>query len=207
MTPTCLIRRIVLLTAVPVFLTGCLSVPRSPSPRFYVLQSIEKGAGEIENARTLDNTVIGIGPVALPEYLNRPQIVTTNSNGTAIEFAQFDRWAGPLDTEIARTICRNLSILLPKANLETFPWYSAIPIKYQVIMEIVHLECQIDREAALQVQWSIINSADKKTLFAKRSEYFAPLEERSYAGVVRAISSAFGAASYEIAQALTELPQ
>jgi len=191
---------------VTVFLSGCLSVPRSPAPRFYTLQSIEKGAGEIENAGTLDNAVIGVGPAALPEYLNRPQITTSNNDGT-IEFAQFDRWAGPLDAEIVRTICRNLSILLPKTNLETFPWYSAIPIKYQVIMEIIHLDCQFEKEAALLMQWSIINSADKKTLFTKRSEYFAPLEERSYAGIVRAISSVCGAASYEIAQALTGLPQ
>jgi uncharacterized lipoprotein YmbA len=186
-------------------LPGCLSFPSSPSPRFYTLEPIKEVSGvELSGADHLSNAVLGVGPVTIPEYLNRPQMVTRNSDNS-IEFAQFDRWAEPLDAGIARIIARNFSLLLPKASVEIFPWNSIIPIKYQVIMEIIQLDCRLDGDALLLVQWSVIDGKEKKVLLTKRSEYRKPIESKNYSGLIQAVSSICGSLSTEIAQVLTQL--
>ena len=184
---------------------GCISVERSPEPRFYALQSMKEAEGSaVTGADSLGNAVVGIGPVTLPEYYNRPQIVTNNSDDT-LAFAQFDRWAEPLNKALAGAISQNLSILLPKTNIEVFPWHSVIPVRYQVIMKIILLDCRLSGEALLRIQWSILDAQKKKILFSTRSDYRSPVKPHNYAGLVQAISAVCESASRGIALALTEL--
>jgi len=186
-------------------LPGCIFIPRSPTPRFYTLQSIKETRDAVlTDASSLANAVIGIGPVTLPGYFNRPQIVTKNSDNT-IEFAQFDRWAEPLDEAMVRIIAQNFSILLPKINIEIFPWNSAIPVRYQVIMEVIGLDCKLDGEAVLLMQWSILDAQAKSMLLTKRSDYRKSLGMPNYSNLVQAISEILESVSREIAGALTEL--
>ena len=70
-------------------LTGC---GRSIPPRFYVLSPLPRGQQVSAPDKPL---VIGIGPVELPPYLDRPQIVS-RPDANRIALAEFDRWAEPL---------------------------------------------------------------------------------------------------------------
>jgi uncharacterized lipoprotein YmbA len=186
-------------------LGGCISVPTSPTARFYTLQPIKEIGGiELAGAGNLSNLVLGVGPVSLPEYLNRPQIVTRRPDNT-VEFAQFDRWAEPLDAGVARLIAKNFSVLLPTVNVEIFPWNSVIPVKYQVIMEVIQLDCKLDSEAILLLQWSVVDAKEKSILLAKRSEYRKPIEGKNYYSLVQTVSSILDSTSREIAQALAQL--
>lgn len=185
-------------------LEGCISVPRSPAPHFYTLQPIKEIGTALADANSLTDAVVGIGPVTLPEYLNRPQIVTKSGDNT-IEFAQFERWAESLDEEIGRVIARDFSILLPGTGIEIFPWNSIIPIRYQVIMEVIQLDCRLDGEAVLCMQWSILDVREKKMLLTKRSEYRKTVGNGNYAGLAQAISAICESLSRDIAQTLTKL--
>ena len=186
-------------------LPGCISVSSSPSPRFYALQPMkETGNAALPGAGGLGNAVVGTGPVTLPEYYNRPQIVTNNSDDT-VTFAQFDRWAEPLNKALAGAISQNLSILLPKTNIEVFPWHSVIPVRYQVIMKIILLDCRLSGEALLRIQWSILDAQKTKIVFSTRSDYRSPVKPHNYAGLVQAISGVCESVSRGIALALTEL--
>jgi uncharacterized protein len=186
-------------------LAGCLSVPYSPSSRFFTLQPIKETSNmELAGSVNLDGAILGVGPVTIPEYLNRPQIVTKNADNT-IEFAQFDRWAEQLDTGTARLIAKNLFLLLPKVNVELFPWNSAIPIKYQIIIEVLQLDCRLGGEAAMVSQWSVIDVKNKKALLTKRSEYKKPVTGKNYSAVVQAVSSVCESLSQDIAQGLIQL--
>jgi len=186
-------------------LAGCISVSSSPSSRFYALESAKEPGAALAGANSLSNVVIGIGPVTLPEYLNRPQIVTKNKNNT-VEFAQFDRWTDTLDQEIIRVMAKNFSLFLPQANTQIYPWNSIIPVKYQVIMEVIQLDCKLDGDADMLVQWSVIGAQEKKMLLTKRSEYRQSLETHDYPGLVQALSLISESLGREIAQALTQLP-
>jgi uncharacterized lipoprotein YmbA len=198
-------RLVIMLILFLLWLPGCIPVPRSPAPRFYTLQPIKEAQGSaLTAAAYLKDMVIGIGPVTLPEYFNRPQIVTRNKDNT-IEFAQFHRWAEPLDEAIARVIAKNFSPLLPATNVEIYPWNSVIPVRYQVVIEVIELDCRLDSDVTLLIQWSILDAQEKKVLLTRRSEYRKPVGTGDYPGVVQAMSVIYDALSREIAQALTDL--
>jgi len=114
--------------------------------------------------------IIGIGPVKIPEYLDRPQMVTRNSDNT-LNFAQFDRWGESLDFALERLVNENLSLMLPGVPLEMFPWNLILSVKYQVIMDVVQLESRLDQDLLFLVQWSIIDLEEKKMVYIQRSEY------------------------------------
>lgn len=185
------------------FLGGCVPVLNTPSPRFYLLRPIDKSEVKEEFILASD-AIIAIGPVRIPEYQNRPQIVTKNKDGL-LTFAQFDRWSEPLDTGLARLLLENLTLMLPKATLVMFPANFAIPLNYQLIAEVIQLENQLDKGIFFVVQWSIINAQDNKMVFTKRSEFRQPINPHNYPGLVEALSSACASLSSEIAKNIAEL--
>ena len=56
-------------------LSGCVSVPNSPTPRFYMLETVNENQSS-KKINIASDALIGVGPVKIPEYLDRPQIVT-----------------------------------------------------------------------------------------------------------------------------------
>lgn len=197
-------RGIIFYAMLSLTLSGCISVPNSPASRFYTLQSLD----ENQAGKKFDITpglIIGVGPVKIPEYLNRPQIVTQDKN-KMLNFAEFDRWGESLDSAIARLINEDLTIMLPDAAVRLFPWNLDIPVDYQVVMDIVQLECELDKDLFLAVQWSVIDLSDRKMLLIKRSEFRQTVTPRNYSGLARTLSAACASLSEEIAQALSALP-
>lgn len=184
-------------------LGGCIGMSKSPSPRFYDLQAM---AGNEENKKynVPSSVIIGIGPVKAPEYLNRPQIVTVDENNM-FSFAQFDRWGEPLDLALLRLFANNLSALMPTVNIAASPWNLALPVKYQVIMDVVRLECRLDKDVSLAVQWSVIDLENKRMVLTKRSEFSRPIDPRNYAGLVKTLSLECAELSGEIAESLSSL--
>lgn len=179
---------------------GCVSISKSPPARFYALQALAPSGA----ARPIELPPVGVGPVRVPEYLNRPQIVTQGPDHRLV-FAEFDRWGEPLDAALARTVSANLSTLLPKTAIVAHPWNQAVPVKIQVTMDIIRLDSRLDGELCLAVQWSIIETAGRKLLRLKTSEYRRPVEGGNYAGVAAALSGVCAELSAEIAATVSEL--
>lgn len=177
---------------------GCVSMSKSPPARFYALQALAPSGA----ARPVELSPIGVGPVRVPEYLNRPQIVTQGPDHRLV-FAEFDRWGEPLDSALARTVSANLAILLPKAAVVVHPWNQAVPVKIQVTMDIVRLDSRLDGDVRLAAQWSVIETEGRKLLLLKTSEYRRPVEGGSYAGVAAALSGVCAELSAEIAAAVS----
>src|SRR5450631_3132830 len=81
-------------------LGGCISIPASTTPRFYMLSAINENQVS-KKIIIAPDVIIGIGPVKIPEFLDRPQMVTRTKEGM-IRFAQFDRWGESLDLGVTR---------------------------------------------------------------------------------------------------------
>ena len=60
--------------------------------------------------------VVAVGPVAIPDYLDRPQILT-RSGPSELQLAEFERWAGSLEKDVSRVLAENLSTLLEKDHV------------------------------------------------------------------------------------------
>lgn len=185
-------------------IAGCISIPNSPNPRFYMLKAMDKpGAGQTFSVPA--GTIISIGPVDIPEYQNRPQIVTQDKN-KMLNVAQFDRWGEQLNIAITRTLIENLTMLLPDANFELFPASFAIPVNYQVIVDIVQLESNLNSEVFFAAQWSIIRDTDRKMMLNKRYEASQPVKPNNYSGLVKALNDICASFSKEIAKEFSALP-
>ncbi|MDH5298187.1 MAG: PqiC family protein, partial [Desulfobulbaceae bacterium] len=99
-------------------LAGC--VPRTDPVSYYQLSALEAERSGTATADS-DKLVIGIGPVGLPEYLDRPQIVT-RLTPNRLHLAHNHRWAEPLGQNIARVLGENLSPLLGTDRILLPPW-------------------------------------------------------------------------------------
>src|SRR5262245_39853519 len=89
--------------SIAVVITGCGG---SAPSRFYTLESTAITDGSPAAAYAVE-----VGPVSIPAAVDRPQfVIQVSPNRIAID--EFDRWAGPLDENIARVVAGNLSILL-----------------------------------------------------------------------------------------------
>ncbi len=184
-------------------LSGCISVPNSPTPRFYMLRAVHENQVS-RKINIASDVLIGIGPVKIPEYQDRPQIVTQGKENM-LNIAQFDRWGEPLDFGVARLVGEDLTVMFPGAKFTLYPWNSTIAVKYQVVVEIVRLDSELDKDLFFVTQWLVIDAQNTKTLIIKRSEFRQPIIPQNYSGLAKTLSSACASLSSEIAEALATL--
>lgn len=179
-------------------MAGCVSISSSPSPRLYMPHSLDQNQ-QAQKFNIPSDVIIGVGPVRIPEYLNRPQIITHDKDNL-IDIAQFDRWAESVDLAILRLLNENLAVMLPGVSIVKFTWSIAVPVKYQVTADVIQVESKLEKDLRLVVRWSIVDLKSKMMVFSKRSEYIEPVEPHDYFGLNEALSKACVTMSSEIAR-------
>ncbi len=179
-------------------LAGCGSTEPS---RFYLLDAVS-GPGDAA-AGTAADLSVGIGPVALPGYLSRPQIVTRSAS-PEISVAEFDRWAEPLDENVVRVLADNLSALLGTDRIAVFPWNGAQPLQYRVTVDVTRFDGELGGSAVLSARWALSGEAGAKLLTVRKTTLTEPVEAGGgYEALVGAQSKLLGELSKEIATAIT----
>src|SRR5208283_397215 len=133
---------------------GCAG--NAPS-RYYVLSPV---TGENRVAPDASCPSVGIGPIKLPEYVNRPQIVTrTTPNELTLSY--FDLWAEPLSDSVPRILAENLSRLLCTKEVVLFPWKPSRVPDYRVEVELQKMDGTLGRTFSLEAWWSVSNGTEK----------------------------------------------
>lgn len=186
-------------------LAGCA---RTHPTRFYILHPLDSSDTERPEPQVAehDGIAIGIGPVELPEYLNRPQIVTRISKDE-LQLSEFHRWASPLQHNFPSVLAENLSILLSTERVAVFPWKRSTPIDYRVTLEIIRFDCKPGGNASLIARWSIFGEDKKNALSIKRSSITEPVSAHDYEAIVSAKSKTLSALSLEIAKEIKAISQ
>jgi len=172
--------------------------------RFYVLSSLTGTGGEPEMASDKRQLTIGIGPVELPAYLDRQQIVTRVSPNE-LHLAGFDEWAEPLKDNLTRVLVENLSVLLSKDLFTIFHFRDPEPIDYQVGVEVMRFDGSLAGDASLLVRWTIFGEEDKKLLLTRKSSFKEATGGPGYEALVAAQSKTVEALALEIAGAIKGL--
>lgn len=191
---------------VVLLLGGCISLPNSPmspTPRFYMLSAINDTQVS-KKINIKPGSIIGVGPVKIPEFLDRPQIVTKDKQGI-LKFDEFNRWGESLDLGIARLIREDLTVMVPGTKLTLYPWNPSIAVKYQVVVEVVQLDSELDKDMFFVAQWTVIDVPNSKAIIIKRSEFHQPIMPQNYMGLAQTLSKACASLSSQIAEALTML--
>lgn len=186
-----------------VMIGGCA---RSQPAKVYLLHSLSEGGKMTTEGETVPNLTIGVGPVEVPKYLDRPQIVTRTSQNE-LRLAEFDRWGEPLEDTVTRVLAENLSTLLATDRISLFPRIKSTEIDYQVVVEVVRFEGELGGTVSLEARWSILGEEDKKTLMTKKTVLSVATESQEYEGLVSAQSRVLADLSREIAGAITVLSQ
>lgn len=193
---------IVLLTSM-LFVYGCA---RTQPARFYLLSPLPGVARTSEDPQSSHPLVLTVGPVKLPQYLDRPQIVTRLSSNK-LKLAELERWGEPLEDTFARVLAENLSVLLATDRVTIFPRSEVAKSDYQVMVEVFRFDGEPGGGACLQACWSIVPAGGEETLVARKSAREMATATQGYEGLVAAQSALVGELSREIAEAINVLPQ
>lgn len=195
---------IFLMLGIPLlFLGGCASRASAPT-KFYILSPMVAAQPQKQEVTGEKCPSIGIGPVHLPAYLDRPQIVIRISSNE-LRLAEFDRWAEPLQTNVMGVLADNISRLLCTEDVFIYPWKKSSPIEYQVDIEILRMDGKLNGEVVLVAQWRIINPAIKSIILTKRSRYTESDAGIGYSTLVAAHSRLLGIFSKDIVESIRSL--
>jgi uncharacterized lipoprotein YmbA len=189
--------RRILAAALLLVIAGC---SQSPPTEFYTLSGMQLPPGGLSAPRT----VVGIGPVTLPDYLDRPQIVT-RASGNRVILASFHSWVEPVDGMFTRVLVGNISSLLATDNVVTLPQRRLMPLDYQVEIDVTRFDADLSGRAVLDARWRVFGKDGDRLVEEGRSTIVEPVAEPgSYEAIVAAMSKALARMSSTIAGAIEQ---
>lgn len=128
------------------WLGGC----KSPSASFYTLSPDRS----LANAGATRSIAAVIGPVTIPDLVDRPQIVTQiGDNEVAVN--EFARWAQPLSGDIGRVIAADLAVLLNSPQISVFDATHDPLGVWHVRVDVMRFESVPGRDVTVDVLWAV----------------------------------------------------
>jgi len=183
----------ILLFALAVAGGGCAS-PRSD---FYTLSPLAKAAPAGAGFS------VAVGPVSVPEIVDRPQIVV-HTGPNQVFIGEFHRWGSPLRDNIARVVAGNLAALLGAPQVSIFPHPTSSAAKYRAAVDVMVFDSTPGESAALDAVW-VVRSAGGGAISSGRTTVRETVSDGGYAALVAAHSRALEKLSGDIADAIRGL--
>jgi len=173
--------------AMSLALAGCLGSSR-PS-RFYTLAPLQIRNGQ---GGTPPDATLAIGPVEIPESIDRPQIVTrTGANELVV--AEFDRWGGSLDSEISGALVATVRDRLASQQIAVAPWRSAILSgvgpSYRAAVSVSRFDGIPGQSVVLQGRWELIGQGSE-SLGVREATVTERIDGAGYDALVAAMQRA-----------------
>ncbi|MGZ5000999.1 MAG: PqiC family protein [Methylomonas sp.] len=179
-------------------LSGCVS---DSSLQFYMLSAEGDQADKQQALPVNKGLVVGLGPIHLPEYLDRPQIVVETSKNQ-FRLDEHHRWAERLDQNMGRVLAQLLAGQAGVEQVVRFPWAQKQAMDYQVSIDVLQLHQGADGVSRLQAQWQIKNQ--DRPPFSRRFDCSVPAKDEADA-IVKAQSQCLGRLGMEIVTGLRQL--
>ncbi len=127
-----------------------LSCGSSPRPTFYTLFD----GGQFVSARG-QSVRIAVMPTALPELVDRPQLVVRRAD-QRVQVLEQRRWAEPLRQEISRLLAGDLAHRLGSALVVALPDdVQALDPDFRLFLDVQRLDATRE-QLALDVVWRIV---------------------------------------------------
>ncbi len=139
--------------------------------------------------------VVGVGPVTLPEYLDR-DVIVTRVGPNEIHLAASDRWAEPLATQLPETLARNVGARLGASHTVTYPWARAVEPDVVVRVDFTRFEAERAGTAHLEAAWSVEARGIVRSGSTVATQ---PLDGATVDAAVAALSTLLGRLGEEIA--------
>jgi uncharacterized lipoprotein YmbA len=171
----------------------------SPKETYYTLSTgvaINGAAsGSSESAYS-----VAVGPITLPEVVDRPQFVL-RAGPNEVTIVELHRWAGPLKSEISRSIADNLAADLNVKRVAAYPQNAGDNADYRVLIDIQRFDSTLGESVMIDALWTIRHASDGVTRTG-RSSARESSGGGNYDALVAAHSRALATISREIAEAI-----
>ena len=178
-------------------LVGVLSAcSTSPEPRLYILEPMDASRGN----QVDEGLSIVVGPVTLPAHLEHKGIVTHDQR-YRVNAAKFDRWAEPLDQNIIRVLCDNLSALISSNQIIAYPRQIAHDVDYTVRIRITEFGSNPDGAVVLNAAW-MLHDESNAPVNAAKTRYSVNRRGDDVVALVEAMSEAIEQLSRDISNAI-----
>ena len=189
---------LVILVVSPIGLGACASTPS----RFDILNTLT-ASETIPGTAAAQGPVIGVGPITVPKYLDRPQIIT-RSGRNQLGLGEFDRWAEPLQDNVLRVLGENLAFLIPTDQVVLHSWPQSATLDYQVTVDMLHFDVWLGGESILLAHWSTLDCAELP-LWSQQACLNVLVGGGDYEAMVAALSELLARLSGDIAVAIQRL--
>jgi uncharacterized protein len=179
---------------VVILAAGCGS---SPVSRFYTLSATPAPAG------TPSDFSVAVGPVTIPAMIDRPQIVVSEGPNQ-VRLDEFNRWASPLQSNIARVVADNLAAMLGTARVSLFPQTMSAAADYRVAIQVQTFDSAPGDAATLDAVWTVSRAKDGKSQTGRTAVREAA-PQGGFDGIAAAHSRALARMSRDVADAIQAL--
>jgi len=144
-------------------LAGCAG---SKTPTVYY--SLYAPAAQTEVGTMTDGDIsVRVGPVTIPDILKQTRIATGGEDGS-YDLAEYHRWSGDVDRDLARTLAEHLAQALGTQRVSVFPWDQDFTPTYQVLVDVLFMGGEPGGEAILSARWTIMDKAGKEESITRR---------------------------------------
>ena len=177
---------------------------KSPPVDFYTLSAAVPSADASAAGTPCSDTVIAIGPVNWPRYLDQPRIVT-RTGPNRLGFDEFHRWAGSLSDDFERVLIKNLAGQLQSELLVSSRRSARFSPAYRVELVIQQFDGELGGDVVLDVKWGISPTASGKPDSIHSTTLRETTTGPDYDALVSASSRATARLSQDIATELNNL--
>jgi uncharacterized lipoprotein YmbA len=190
--------------ALTLLLGGCtVLAPQKDETRFFVLMPVQEDAAPVSAAASQPLT-IGLGPITIPPYVNRPEVVTRMSD-SELKVSDTDRWGEHLESNVERVLRSDLSGQLGTQQIISYPWPIKTRIDYAVSVTFQRFERTADGHVVIQANWTIRNGEDEKIVQTGATSINEPSGPDD-ASAAQALSRGLAQVSRDIAQVIASRP-
>jgi len=172
------------------------------SVQFYRLNAGAAMLDVIQIPEATSQVVIGLGPIRIPDYLNRPQMVMAISD-SKYQLSEEHRWVERLDQNISLVLTKFLPSQLGSNRIIRYPWAQRQVVDYQVSIDIIEFHIDALGQSRLTAQW-LIKRKDQADL-SRRFDCQVPASITDYEIMVNAQSACLTKLGQDIAITLKQL--
>lgn len=204
MTRPRLLRTIAALALAPALLGGCTGLFGDQKPlQFYTLSAKSEmdGTAASSTGHATGGPIFAVAAVRVPQYLSQRSIVVRTSP-TGLDLAETDVWAAPLSDTISSVLSENISTMIPSDRVVELPVSAAVPVDYELRVEIVRFERQPDDAVDLVARWSVFSEGGDRLIAVERSSYRAADVSDDFRSITLAMSVLLAELSQDIANTL-----
>jgi uncharacterized lipoprotein YmbA len=162
---------------------GCAG---SPPTNLYTLSPVDAPAAEIRPRSA--SAVVAIGPVTLPDYIDRPQIVTRRS-AYQLELAAYDQWAAPLYDMLPRVLVDDVASRLPSDRVVAFPQVGDASFDYRIAVDVGRFDVDETGEATLTARWQLYARSSPRALIVAEETLRRRIDGRGYDAYAASLSA------------------